>query len=162
MKTQNNDDPYRPHSHEPNPRPPTEDPAFWLELPSGRRQRVGLAELQALPATKMMDCFIVSTGHGTTGPFVFDGVALLELLEAFVSESWTEAEVVSADGFGNRVTKRELKNPGPAGPILLAYGINGRPLTREAGLVRMIVKQEKDDALRQVKWIALIRLLAMN
>ena len=63
--------------------------------------------------------------------------------------------MVSADGFGNRVLARELPQP-PARPILLATHIDGQPLTRQAGLVRLIVPNETDDALRQVKWVARI------
>lgn len=68
-------------------------------------------------------------------------------------------EVVSADGFGNRVYRKELAQPDPAGPILLAYGVNGRSLTREEGLVRLIVPGERDDALRQVKWVGEVRVV---
>ena len=45
-------------------------------------------------------------------------------------------------------------------PILLAHSIDGRPLTRAEGLVRLIVPAETDEALRQVKWVAEIRLLS--
>jgi hypothetical protein len=34
--------------------------------------------------------------------------------------------------------------------------MEGQPLTREQGLVRMIVPSERDDALRQVKWVGKI------
>jgi hypothetical protein len=36
----------------------------------------------------------------------------------------------------------------------LALACDGKPLTRTQGLVRLIVPQEDDDALRQVKWVA--------
>jgi DMSO/TMAO reductase YedYZ molybdopterin-dependent catalytic subunit len=74
-------------------------------------------------------------------------------------QSWTEVEVISADGFGNRVLAEELHQPDPAGPALLAYLLDGQPLTREQGLVRMVVPSEKDDALRQVKWVGRINVL---
>jgi hypothetical protein len=35
----------------------------------------------------------------------------------------------------------------------LSYAIDGTPLTRAQGLVRLIVPSETDDALRQVKWV---------
>ena len=36
----------------------------------------------------------------------------------------------------------------------LTTWFDGQPLTRDAGLVRLIVPSETDDALRQVKWIS--------
>ena len=68
-------------------------------------------------------------------------------------------EVISADGFGNRVHSPELFDPDPAGPILLCLDLDGQPMTREQGLVRMIVPNEKDDALRQVKWVGTIKVV---
>ena len=61
---------------------------------------------------------------------------------------------MSGDGFGTRVSKEELLAAGQAGQHLLAYAIDGQPLTRAQGLVRLIVPSETDDALRQVKWVA--------
>jgi hypothetical protein len=43
-------------------------------------------------------------------------------------------------------------------PILLATHIDGRPMTRKEGLVRLIVPSERDDALRQVKWVSVVRI----
>ena len=43
--------------------------------------------------------------------------------------------------------------------MLLAYTLDGAPLTREQGLVRLIVPSEIDDALRQVKWLAMITIV---
>jgi hypothetical protein len=77
-------------------------------------------------------------------------------LTVFCPAGWSEVEVISADGFGNRVTAGELVAPHPAGPILLADEVDGRPLGRHEGLVRLIVPNEKDDALRQVKWVGRI------
>ena len=65
--------------------------------------------------------------------------------------------VMSADGFGARVSADELRRE-TARPILLALAANGRPLSRADGLVRLIVPGETDDALRQVKWVSEIRL----
>lgn len=149
-------DPLRPHAHEPNPDPPSADPAFTLTLPDGRSLVVTVSDLRALPATTVANCYIVSTGHGTSGPFAFGGATLLALVEAYVETAWSEVEVISADGFGNRVTADELYPPHAAGPVLLAYAIDGRSMSRQQGLVRMIVPSEKDDALRQVKWIGRI------
>lgn len=154
-------DPLQPHSHDPNPEPPSPDPTFILtvpgkESPHQRQVPISVDDLRALPTTYVPDCYIVSTGHGTSGPFTFGGVRLLDLVTHYVPQSWSEVEVLSADGFGNRVYRKELENPDPAGPILVAHTVNGRPMTREEGLVRLIVPSEKDDALRQVKWIGRI------
>ena len=146
-------DPLQPHSHEPNPAPPSADPAFALVLPDGRSQTITVHDLQQLPATSVPNCYIVSTGHGTSGPFTFRGTTLLAFVTHYCAASWTEVEVVSADGFGNRVLAGELHQPDLAGPILLAYQMDGQPLTRTQGLVRLIVPSERDDALRQVKWV---------
>jgi hypothetical protein len=37
--------------------------------------------------------------------------------------------------------------------------LDGAALTREQGLVRLIVPSERDDALRQVKWLATITII---
>jgi hypothetical protein len=152
-------DPLRPHSHEPNPQPPSADETFRFYLPDGPESRLAMADLQALPETVIPNCYIVSTGHGTSGPFTFAGATLLALIESRVGAKtgWSEVEVISADGFGNRVTAADLYQPDPAGPILLAYKLDDQLLTRAQGLVRMIVPSEKDDALRQVKWVGEIR-----
>jgi hypothetical protein len=152
-------DPLRPHSHEPNPQPPTADPTIRLVTPDEREILVTVEELrEEYPAVTLPDCYIVSTGHGTSGPFVFTGVSLLDLVQRYARESWSQLEAISADGFGNRVMAAELVESDPAGPILLAYAINRNQLTRQGGLVRMIVPGEKDDALRQVKWLAIVRI----
>ena len=152
-------DPLQPHSHEPNPAPPTTDPTIEFVQPNGRSTFITVTDLQQLPVTSLANCYIVSTGHGTSGPFTFTGAPLLAVINHFCSEPWTQAAVVSADGFGNRVFKDELHQPDTAGPILLAYQMDGQPLTREQGLVRMIVPSERDDALRQVKWVGKIRVI---
>lgn len=121
--------------------------------------RVTVDDLRALPTTDVPGCYIVSTGHGTSGPFTFSGVRLLELVSHYVTEPWSQVEVISADGFGNRVYREELEKADPAGPILLAHTVDGEPMTRDQGLVRLIVPSEKDDALRQVKWVGQINVL---
>ena len=153
-------DPLRPHSHEPNPAPPSPDPTFEFVQPNGRSQPISIKELEGLTAVSVANCYIVSTGHGTSGPFTFTGVPLLALVNHICPDSWSQVEVISADGFGNRVLAKELYEPDPAGPILLAYQMDGQPLTREQGLVRLIVPSERDDALRQVKWVGKIVVVA--
>lgn len=149
-------DPLQPHSHEPNPTPPGADPAFRLVVPGDANWLVTPADLATLPQTAVPDCTIVSTGHGTSGPFTFSGVTLGDLLAAYLAGSWRDAEILSADGFGNRVSAAEVQHGNSAPPILLATHIDGRPMTRREGLVRLIVPAERDDALRQVKWVGKI------
>jgi DMSO/TMAO reductase YedYZ molybdopterin-dependent catalytic subunit len=154
-------DPLRPHSHEPNPDPPTADPTFRLALPDGVEIQVNVADLQALPATTVANCYIVSTGHGASGPFTFSGVTLADLLDAYLETAgeYSQVEISSADGFGARLPADEIRQPGPAGPPLLGYLVDGQPLSRQQGLVRLIVPGERDDALKQVKWIGRINVL---
>ena len=79
-----------------------------------------------------------------------------ELIAAYYNGPWRDVEILSADGFGNRVLAEEVQQANSAPPVLLATQIDGRPVTREEGLVRLIVPSERDDALRQVKWIGKI------
>jgi hypothetical protein len=145
-----------PHAHDPNPAPPSADPTLELKLPGGQVRRVTVDELARLPQHQAHGCFIVSTGHGTSGPFEFTGVTLSDLLAAYGGPEWQTADVVSGDGFGTQITAHELRRAHAAGaqPVLLALTRNGIPLTRDQGLVRLIVPDEQDDALRQVKWVA--------
>lgn len=153
-------DPLQPHAHDPNPEPPSGDPTFTVHAPQGEPQTVTVGDLHRLPQTDVPNCYIVSTGHGTSGPFTFSGVQLLHLVQRFVDGDWRDVEVLSADGFGNRIFRHELEEPGKAGPIILATRIDGAPLSRNEGLVRLIVPSERDDALRQVKWIGRISVRA--
>ncbi len=145
------------HPHEPNPQPPTSDANFVLQVPQGISLTVDLSMLQALPCTTVPNCLIVSTGHGVSGPFAFDGVRLLDLLNQLLPANtpWQTVDVISTDGFGTRLTHHDLQET-DARPILLAYLLDGEPLTRAQGLVRLIVPSETDDALRQVKWVTQI------
>jgi DMSO/TMAO reductase YedYZ molybdopterin-dependent catalytic subunit len=145
------------HSHEPNPEPPDLNPTFRLTLPGGIEWLLTEEDLAKLPQSAVSGCYIVSTGHGTSGPFTFSGVTLYDLIGTYYDGPWREVEIVSADGFGSRVLAEELQMAQPTAPILLAIQIDGRPLTRNEGLVRLIVPFEREDALRQVKWISIIR-----
>jgi DMSO/TMAO reductase YedYZ molybdopterin-dependent catalytic subunit len=147
------------HAHEPNPAPPTLATAFSLLRPLAPPQMLDVADLHRLPATTVPDCYIVSTGHGRSGPFRFTGVRLADLFAALlgVEYAWQHADVVSADGFGTRIFPSELAEERTR-PILMAYALDGAPLSRAQGLVRLIVPSETDDALRQVKWVAEIRI----
>ncbi|HRQ37137.1 MAG TPA: molybdopterin-dependent oxidoreductase [Chloroflexota bacterium] len=143
-------DPLHPHTHDPNPQPPSNDTTFKLIIEENTHT-ITLSNLQQLPATTIPNCFIVSTGHGTTGPFTFSGVTLHDFAQIYIPGPWSHLEIVSGDGFGCRVWAHEAKE------TLLAWGIDGRALTRQEGCVRLIVPSERDDALRQVKWVAKIR-----
>lgn len=152
-------DPLQPHSHDPNPAPPSPDSTIIFSLPNGTKQFIEVEHLHVLPAVSLANCYIVSTGHGTTGPFTFGGPTLLSLIQACTEQiNWDVVEVVSGDGFGTRVTRKELNQPTNAGPIILAYAIDRQPMSREQGLVRLIVPSERDDALRQVKWVEEVRI----
>jgi DMSO/TMAO reductase YedYZ molybdopterin-dependent catalytic subunit len=154
-----------PHVHEPNPTPPSPDPTLILARPDGTLANLTPNDLASLPQHSAPNCYIVSTGHGTSGPFDFKGVILADVLAANGVATWRYADVISADGFGTRLYAHEFgaahelseeDNAPDARPILLALERDGQPLTREQGLVRLIVPQERDDALRQVKWVARI------
>ena len=155
-------DPLSLHRHDPNPDPPSDDPAFVLIGPDGGETTLDVSDLQRLPATTLDHCTIVSTGHGTSGPFAFTGARLADVLATYVDpgQSWSQVEVISGDGFGTRLHRDEVDSPGPSGRIVLAYAIDGAPMTRAQGLVRLIVPAETDDALRQVKWVGRINVRA--
>jgi DMSO/TMAO reductase YedYZ molybdopterin-dependent catalytic subunit len=147
------------HPHEPNLAIPAGDGAFAVELPAGAARSFTLADLQQMPTVTVDDCYIVSTGHGVSGPFRFTGVTLRELLRRVLPAdlAWRHVDVVSIDGFGTRLLPGDLADPPAGRPPLLAYAVDGAPLTRGQGLVRLIVPAEVDDALRQVKWVSVIR-----
>ncbi len=153
------EDPLQPHAHDPNLVTPEGDGSFVLVLGNGRTQSITVTDLQQLPFAEVSNCFIVSTGHGTSGPFTFGGVTLMDFINHHVTDEWREVEVVSVDGFGNRVYAQEILHPDAAGPVLLSYTIDGMHMMRAEGLVRLIVPNETDDALRQVKWIGEIRVI---
>lgn len=146
------------HAHEPNPAPPSPATAFTVQSPDGATTTWDVADLHALPITVVPDCYIVSTGHGTSGPFIFAGVRLQDFLEHVLGneQPWQMLDVISSDGFGTRLTPTDLAQESVQRPSLLAHTLNAQPLTREKGLVRLIVPTETDDALRQVKWVSQI------
>jgi DMSO/TMAO reductase YedYZ molybdopterin-dependent catalytic subunit len=151
-----------PSHHDPNPSPPSADPTFLLIGPDGGETGLDVSGLQRLPIATVTDCYIVSTGHGASGPFTFTGAHLADLLAAYLDpgQVWSQVEVISGDGFGTRVRREELETPGRTGQIVLAYVMDGAPMTRAQGLVRLIVPAETDDALRQVKWVSRIEVRA--
>lgn len=157
--TDHTHDPLRPHRHDPNYEIPLGNGNFTLELPNGEIRAVTVDKLRDLPYWELANCYIVSTGHGTSGPFTFGGTRLIDLIEAYVegTTEWQEVEVISGDGFGNRLYRIELAQYETQHPPLLAYRKDNALLTRADGLVRLIVPTERDDALRQVKWVNEVR-----
>ncbi len=151
-------DPLNPHSHDPNPAPPSENTDFQTTLPNGETRIITLDDLRGLPQTTVPDCYIVTTGHGTSGPFAFGGVRFADFVHHLWDGKWNVAEIISGDGFGTRLTADEA-NASTSRPILLAITIDDRPLTRADGLVRLIVPSETDDALKQVKWVGAIKIV---
>lgn len=150
-------DPWTPHAHDPNPAPPHDDTTIAVETPTGERLVYGPARLRSLPQSIVTDCYIISTGHGTSGPFTFAGPALATLVRDCRLDPWSSVIAVGGDGFGTRLAADEIGMAGEGGPILLALQRDGEDLTRASGLVRLIVPAEKDDALKQVKWLSALR-----
>ncbi len=146
-------------SHEPNPDPPSQETEFLLVNAGVASIIISVEDLSVLPRTSLEHCYIVSTGHGTSGPFVFSGVAITEFIHRMIPDltDWTLIEVIGADGFGTSFKLDELAESDNSRHPILADSIDGQPMTRNQGLVRLIVPNEKDDALRQVKWVAQIR-----
>ena len=143
-------DPLQPHSHNNNELPPNDDPTLTVIRPNNKRTTYTLTTLATLPQSQLTYSF--ATDHGIHGPYLLSGVALRDLVGDAV---FSEIEVVSADGFGNRIFAAEL---GEDRPILLCTHSDGQPLQRKNGLVRLVVPSEIDNALRQIKWVNLIRL----
>jgi len=85
-------------------------------------------------------------------------VTFADFVRHFWAGDWSEAEVISGDGFGTRLTVDEVQGAVKR-PILLATAIDGQPLSRAAGLVRLVVPSETDDALKQVKWVGRVNIL---
>ena len=142
------------HSHEPNLTPPVGDGSFAVTV-AGSQTTITADQLRTLPFTEIADCFIISTGHGVSGPFVFGGVLLADFLAHLLPDEqrWRSVDIVSVDGFGARLTPADLTVHRPP---LLAWQIDHAVMSRKQGLVRLIVPSEVDDALRQVKWIGQI------
>lgn len=145
------------HSHEPNPEPPTDDPTFAI-IYRGRSESITPDFLLTMPQEMVDDCYIVSTGHGTSGPFEFGGVQLKAIIEKFVEPPWSTVDILSADGFRTRIRHDELERSAER-PALLALSKDGEPLSRVEGLVRLIVPHETESALQQVKWISQLRVI---
>ena len=144
-----------PHSHHPSPNPLGNDAALTLYV-GLQAIRLTSNDLADLPQSTVNNGYIVSTVHGTSGPFAFEGVQILELANHYTNNTWVYIDIVSGDGFRTRLTRAALATMGER-PALLVLKIDGRPLRRDEGLIRLIVPNEKEDALQQVKWVSDIR-----
>ncbi len=150
------------HAHVPNPDLPSGDGSLTLHTPEGKARRFTVEDLRALQYTEVHNCYIVSTGHGASGPMTFGGVRLIDFITHVLTPgaTWHHIDVIGADGFGARLTPADLDATTAQRPILLAHTLDGIPLSRSHGLVRLIVPAEVDDALRQIKWISVITIAA--
>jgi DMSO/TMAO reductase YedYZ molybdopterin-dependent catalytic subunit len=144
-------------AHDSNPTPPGDDASLTVITLDGRTL-VTVAALRRLPLRTLPEVMIASTGHPASGPFDLTGTTLRAVIDAYAPGVWSAALVSSGDGFGTRILAEEWLGETER-PILLAYTLDGRPLSRAEGLVRLIVPTETDEALRQVKWVAEIRLV---
>jgi len=146
-------DPLTPHAHSNNTIPPDSDTRLTLVFADASKKMVTLESLkQDYPVTRYSYTYV--TDHGVHGPYILTGVTLLDLLVE-APDDWSELEVLSADGFGNRLLRSELLDTEK--PAMLYYRSDARMLTRQNGLVRLVVPSETDNALRQVKWVREIR-----
>lgn len=133
-------------SHHNNVTPPDDDETFYLLWDKGELE-LTLPTLKTYPKTEYP--YTYKTDHGDHGPYTLLGVALRDLIKE-LSKAWNEVEIKSADGFGNCLTKDEvLAEP----PPMLYYLSDGELLSRQNGLVRLVVPSETDNALRQIKWV---------
>lgn len=146
-----------PHSHEPNPTPPPGNADITINYQS-RVAYLKPESLLSMPQQVVRNCTIISTGHGTSGPFAFGGVPLSALVENYMPQTWSVVDVISADGFRTRLAGEELRWSAER-PVLLALTKDGQLLSREEGLVRLVVPHETGGALQQVKWVSEIRII---
>lgn len=145
-----------PHSHEPNPHPPSGLADLQVTGPGRAPRRLTAAELRDLPAIEQADCYIVSTGHGTSGPFRFRGPALSVVAAHCGIADFRSVRVAGGDGFATVLTASEIMETRLGRMAMLAVTREGRALTRAQGLVRLIVPTERHDALKQIKWVSRI------
>lgn len=149
------DDPLQPHSHDNNLVIPGEHTYIDLYHAEQHLHRLTIDALAAYPQSSLT--YSYTTDHGPHGPYVLSGVALIDVVPAGFTATLREIEVISADGFGNRIFAEELGDK--IRPILLATHSDRAALSRQNGLVRLVVPSETDNALRQIKWVQTLRLV---
>ncbi len=145
-----------PRSHIPHSHPPSENPSLRITSAGMGPICLGINALSALPTLEQSDCYIVSTGHGTSGPFRFAGPTLATLASHCGIAEYDSVRITSGDRFFTILTAQEIALSQPGSAAMLALYLDGQPLTREQGLVRLIVPTEKRDALKQIKWVSRI------
>jgi len=152
-------DPLRPHSHANNRTPPDDETTIELKVLNNETIQIDIEALQTKYAMSVIKSYTYQTDHGKHGPYKLEGVSLVDLINHHLPDdaAWAQAEVLSADGFGNRIYKQELIQSEE--PILLCFKSNDEALKRNQGLVRLVVPFETDNALRQVKWVRTINIL---
>lgn len=146
MKT----DLWQPHRHDNNETPPDEKLDIWLELPQ-QKICVWPTYWPTYPRHEL-PAYTYTTDHGRHGPYRLAGVSLKTIIHTHWTNPFAAVIVISADGFGNRITSQELWADGGK-QILLCDESNGRALPRTAGAIRLVVPRETDNALRQIKWV---------
>lgn len=151
-------DPLQPHAHPNNDQIPSNDTTIRLLLDGKFLRLLTLETLATYP--QHIVTYSYTTDHGVHGPYELAGVVLDALISADTYQSLREIEVVSADGFGNRIFVAELKQQ--TQPILLCTHSNSSQLTRQRGLIRLLVPSETDNALRQIKWVETISLITQK
>ena len=153
-------DPLRPHSHANNTLILDADTTIFLNVLKQKTIEINLEALQSNYQTSVLESYTYQTDHGRHGPYRLEGVRLVDLIGQHLPQEseWNQVEVLSADGFGNRIYKTELLEASEA--ILLCFRSNGGALERQHGLIRLVVPFETDNALRQVKWVRTINVLS--
>ena len=147
-------DPLRPHKHHNNTTPPEGNTNITINKPDGTSIEVSLEQLQNNYPLSIIPAYTYVTDHGVHGPYRLEGVSLKDLLASM--HDWSEVEVLSGDGFGNRITKAEVLDKGD--PIMLYFKTDNELLERKHGLIRLVVPAETDNALRQIKWVKTVNI----
>lgn len=147
-------DPLKPHKHSNNTTPPRGNSNITLYNTDSSSVELSLEQLQMNYPPSIIPAYTYVTDHGVHGPYKLEGVSLKDLITKEVKTPWSELEVLSADGFGNRLSKEEIFAKGD--PIMLYFKTDGEMLTKQHGLVRLVVPSETDNALRQIKWVKTI------
>ncbi len=147
-------DPLKPHKHSNNTTAPEGNINIILHKTDGSSVELSLEQLQMNYPTSIIPAYTYVTDHGVHGPYKLEGVSLKDLVSKEVKTAWSELEVLSADGFGNRLSKEEVLAEGD--PIMLYFKTDGELLAKQHGLLRLVVPSETDNALRQIKWVKTI------
>jgi len=149
-------DPLKPHKHSNNTTAPKGNTNITINKTNGSSLDLSLEQLKTNYPQSVIPAYTYVTDHGVHGPYRLEGVSLKDLITQENKNDWSEVEVLSADGFGNRISKEEILVE--TDPIMLYYKSNDKMLERKHGLVRLVVPTEIDNALRQIKWVKTINI----